>query len=396
MKNKRISAGICAAALAVLLALCSPAEGFAAADTQPPSAPRGLTVTGKTHTSISLSWSASHDNLKVKGYQIFRDGKKTSTASKTAYTSSNLVPGVQYEFSVRAYDAAGNISDSSTVITASTTSDTQEPSAPGELRAAAPGYTSVALSWKQSTDNVGIKGYEIYCNDKKAASTSDTFYEYKKLTPGMSYTFYVRARDKADNYSSQSNTVSVSTPADRAAPSVPEGLKASSVSVSEIGLTWSPASDNVAVKGYDIIRDGTRIGTTTKTSYSSKGLFPGKAYTYTIRASDISGNQSAGSKPLKVATSGDSQAPAPPSELKITAVNGASVTLAWSAATDNGKVAGYQIYCNDIVIATSVSASRVLKLPFGPGRYELWIKAFDQSGNLSDSSNTVTADIAPE
>lgn len=363
----------------------------AAADAQAPTSPKDLKVTGKTPTSISLSWTGSQDNVKVKGYQIFKDGKRAGTASDTTYTCTSLIPGVQYEFSVRAFDAAGNVSESSKAIKASTTSDDQAPAAPMELKTAKPSYTSVTLSWKQSADNVGIKGYEIYCNDKMAGSTSNTVYEYKKLTPGMSYTFYVKARDKAGNYSAKSNTTVVVAPSDTTSPSAPTELKAACVSVSEVSLTWSPASDNVAVKSYDIMRDGTKIGTSTKTTYSSKGLFPGKTYTYTVRASDISGNQSTGSLPLDITTARDSQAPSDPSELRTAAVEGSSVTLSWTAAKDNGKVAGYQIYCDDIVVATSVSASKVLKIPFSPGNHKLWVRAFDQSGNLSGSSNTVSA-----
>jgi len=374
--------------LVIVLIPCSMAA--AAVDSQAPTAPKALEVTGKTPTSISLSWSESRDNVKVKGYQIFRDGKKSGTTSNTAYTSSNLIPGVQYEFLVRAFDTAGNISEGSMTIKASTTSDTEAPTAPRELKAADPGYTSVTLSWKQSADNVGIKGYDIYCNDKMAGSTTNTVYEYKKLTPGMSYTFHVKARDKAGNCSAQSNTVIVTALADKIAPAAPAGLKAATVSVSEVSLTWSPASDNAAVKGYDIIQNGIKIGTSTRTSYTSKGLFPARTYTYTVRAFDISGNQSSSSLPLEITTAEDSQAPSAPSALKAASVKGCSVTLSWTAAKDNGKVAGYQIYCNDIVVATTVSASKVLKIPFGPGQFKLWVKAFDQSGNLSGSSNTIT------
>lgn len=370
------------------------ALAYAATDTQAPTAPKGLTVTDKTHTSISLSWTASNDNIKVKGYQIFRDGKKISTSSKTTYTNSNLVPGVQYTYAVRAYDAAGNLSESSIVITAATISDSQSPSVPGDLTASAVSFTSAALTWKPSTDNVGIKGYEIYCNDKKVAATSASFYEYKKLTPGIAYTFYIKAYDKAGNYSPQSNYASVNTPQDNTAPAPPAELKAASVSATEIALTWSPSSDNVKVRGYDIIRDGIKIGSTSKTSYISKGLFPGKSYLYNVRASDVSGNLSGSSNSLTVTTLEDSQAPTAPTNLKVTAVNGASVSISWTASADNGKIAGYQIYCNGIVITTSVSTSRTVKNPFTPGLYEFWVKAYDRAGNLSDASNTVTATTA--
>ena len=150
------------------------------------------------------------------------------------------------------------------------------------------------------------------------------------------------------------------------------------------------------VKGYDIIRNGIKIGTTTKTSYLNKSLVPGKKYTYTVRAYDISGNLSDCSTPLEVTTLKDVQIPTAPSELKITAVKGASVSLEWTASTDNSKIAGYQIYCNGIVIATAAGTSRIVKSPFGLGYDEFWIKAYDQAGNLSGNSNTVIAVTSSE
>lgn len=394
MKISRIFARYTSAFFVISLLLCQPAAAaYESSDNQSPMAPGGLAVTDKTFTSVSISWQASKDNIQVKGYQIFRDGKKISTSSKTTYTNSNLVPGTQYTFTVRAYDAAGNVSESSQAISISTENDTKAPSSPGDLKASGSGFTTATLSWKPSTDNVGLKGYEIYCNDKKVASTSASFYEYKKLTPGISYSFYVQSCDKAGNYSDKSNQVTIVAPADKTPPDPPTDLKTSSAAASEATLAWSPSSDNVQVKGYDIIRDGIKIGTTTKTSYLSKGLFPGKSYTYTIRAYDLSGNLSESCKPLKVNTLKDIQAPTAPSDLKIASMDGASASLSWTAASDNGRIAGYQIYCGDIVIATSNTASRVTKIPFGPGQFELWVKAFDQSGNLSENSNTVTATI---
>lgn len=277
-----------------------------------------------------------------------------------------------------------------------TAPDTQAPTAPKDLKADNVTFISTMLTWKPATDNAGIKGYEVYCNGKKVASTSATVYEYKKLSPSSAYLFYVKAYDKAGNYSTQSNSISVNTETDRTAPSVPSGLKASSVSETEVNLIWTPSSDNVSVRGYDILRNGVKIGTTSKTSYSSKNLTPNKSYTYTVRASDISGNLSSSSAPLTVATVKDSQAPTAPTELKITAIKGASVSLEWLPSTDNSKIAGYQIYCNGIVISTAAGTSRIVKSPFNLGSDIYFIKAYDIAGNLSAGSNTVTAVITSE
>lgn len=284
----------------------------------------------------------------------------------------------------------GKVSGSFTAI------DRQAPATPKDLKAAYITFTSTVVTWKPSVDNVGIKGYEVYCNGKKIASTSTTVYECKKLSPGAAYIFYIKAYDKAGNYSLQSSSISINTPTDKTAPSIPSGLRAASVSETEVNLIWTSSSDNVNVRVYDILRNGVKIGTTSKTSYCNKNLTPSKSYTYSVRASDVSGNLSDNSLPVTVTTASDSYAPTAPTGLKITAIKEASVSLEWIASIDNSKVAGYQIYCNGIVIATAAGTSRIVKSPFNRGSDAYFIKAYDIAGNLSADSNTVIAVTASE
>jgi chitodextrinase len=83
-----------------------------AQDTQAPSIPTNLTVTGTTTTSISLSWGASTDagGSGRAGYRIYRDGSVTPVASVTGrtYTNTGLASGASYTYRVTAYDNAGN------------------------------------------------------------------------------------------------------------------------------------------------------------------------------------------------------------------------------------------------------------------------------------------------
>jgi len=274
--------------------------------------------------------------------------------------------------------------------------DTQAPTAPKGLTAANVTLNSVVLAWKPSADNIGVKGYEIYCNGKKIATTPSISYEYKKLSPGAAYLFYIKAYDKAGNYSAQSSSIPVNTEIDNIAPSTPGGLKASSVSETEIALIWTPASDNIKVRGYEILRNGVKISTTSKTTYNSKSLIPNKSYTYAVRAVDTSGNLSGNSKQLSVTTLQDTLSPSAPAKLRVAAIKGTSVSLEWIASTDNSKVAGYQIYCNGIVIATAAGTSRIVKSPFGLDPDTYFIKAYDIAGNLSACSNTITAATASE
>jgi hypothetical protein len=93
-------------------------------DTQAPSVPGGLQVTGTTGNSAALSWTASTDNVGVVGYDVLRDGVVVGTATGTGYSDSGLAPSTGYDYSVRAKDAAGNTSAASAVVRATTKAGT--------------------------------------------------------------------------------------------------------------------------------------------------------------------------------------------------------------------------------------------------------------------------------
>ncbi|MFD7860233.1 endo alpha-1,4 polygalactosaminidase [Streptomyces microflavus] len=62
-----------------------PGGGGTPSDTQAPTAPTGLTTTGSTANRVSLSWSASTDNVGVTGYDVFPDGTKVASTSSRTY-----------------------------------------------------------------------------------------------------------------------------------------------------------------------------------------------------------------------------------------------------------------------------------------------------------------------
>ena len=89
-------------------------------DGTPPSAPSGLTATATSSSSVSLSWTASTDNVGVTGYNIFRNGTRVGTSTTTSYTDNGLASNTQYTYTVTAYDAAGNVSTPSNSATVTT------------------------------------------------------------------------------------------------------------------------------------------------------------------------------------------------------------------------------------------------------------------------------------
>ncbi|GIO15137.1 hypothetical protein J19TS2_46920 [Cohnella xylanilytica] len=176
--------------------------------------------------------------------------------------------------------------------------------------------------------------------------------------------------------------------ADTTAPSVPTNVSATVQSASSIKVTWSASSDNVAVAGYEVYRDGALVGTTAGTSYTDSGLTAGTTYSYTVKAYDAAGNKSAASSPPATATTGapDTQAPSVPTNVVATSNSSSSATVSWTASTDNVAVTGYEVYRNGTKVGTTASTSYTDTGLAASTTYSYTVKAFDAAGNLSAAS----------
>jgi hypothetical protein len=135
---------------------------------------------------------------------------------------------------------------------------------------------------------------------------------------------------------------------DTAAPSVPGNVHASADSSSAVTVTWSASNDNVGVAGYDIFRNGTKLGPVggSATTFHDSGLAASTTYTYTVDAFDAAGNTSSQSAGASVTTpsgggGGGGNGPcgtaapstAPYSHIVVIMDENLTVS-AWQAATD--------------------------------------------------------------
>lgn len=436
-------------------------------DTEAPTVPTNLVVNNITSSSVSLSWTASTDNIAVSSYDIYNGASIVGTSFTTSYTVTGLSASTSYTFSVRAKDAAGNQSANSTSVNATTNAgssgtasdllfseyiegssnnkalevanftgnpvdlsaydlrkatngsgswgsiyqlsgtlangdvfvianssavssitsvadvttgsgivtfngndavalfkngtlidvigtfdssanyaqnitlrrkssitnptttytvsewdsyatdtfdglgshtidggtqtDTEAPTSPSSLASSNVTETTVDLSWTASTDNVGVTSYDVYSGVSLVGSTSSTIYSVTGLTVATSYSFTVKAKDAAGNESANSNTVNVTT-IDLTAPSTPSGLTSSNITETSVDLSWAASSDNVAVSGYDIYNGASVIGTSPTTSYAVTGLTASTSYTFSVRAKDAAGNESANSNSINITT----------------------------------------------------------------------------------------------
>lgn len=90
------------------------------ADTQAPTAPASLSASSVGETSLTLSWNAATDNVGVTGYDVYQGNTVIGSTATTNYSVSGLSPATNYSFSVRAKDAASNVSNASNTVTVTT------------------------------------------------------------------------------------------------------------------------------------------------------------------------------------------------------------------------------------------------------------------------------------
>ncbi len=517
-----------------------------AGDITAPTIPTGLTSGSITSTSLTLSWSASSDNVAVTGYEVYKDGSFYASAAGTSKSITGLSATTQYDFYVKAVDAAGNKSDASNIhtVTTATPADTQDPTAPSNLAYANLTQISVDLSWDAATDNVGVVKYRIYKDDAFFTTTTNLTYSANGLTADNYYEFYIIAEDAAGNFSVKSNTVAITTPSngltycsskgnnvndewiskvqlesinntsganggyvdftahstdlnkgsavtititpawggtvynegyavwidynqdgdfsdagelvfskakskdtsisgnftvssgatlgttrmrvsmkydgtptacetfgygevedygieilnggDVQAPSTPANLTSSSITETGVQLSWTASTDNVAVTGYKVYKDGSLLTTTAGTSYTVSGLTGSTAYSFYVKAEDAASNLSSASNTVNITTlaAPDVTAPTAPAGLVTSNIGQTSLTLSWTASTDNIAVTGYKVYKDGSYLATTGSTSYSATGLLSGTAYSFYVKAIDAANNASSNSNTVNPTTA--
>jgi chitodextrinase len=282
-------------------------RALAVSDTTPPSQPSGLTAMLNVGNQVLLSWNPATDNVGVTGYTIMRNSDILANTVNTSYIDINALANTNYSYSVLAYDAAGNVSplSSSVSITTATSTDTTLPSAPTNLTATATTSNQINLAWTAATDNIGVVGYTILRNNVIIANSASNSFADMSVLPSTSYSYAVLAYDAAGNLSGQSNTATATTPAttsDTTLPSAPGDLLASVISQNKIKLTWTVATDNVGVTGYNIYRDNVLVATSSTNSFVNTGLTASTSYTFYVRAYDAAGNVSTQSNIVSATT----------------------------------------------------------------------------------------------
>ena len=295
--------------------------------------------------------------------------------------------------------------------------DTTLPSAPSGLTATVVSATQINLSWTAATDNVGVTGYKVErcqgasCTAFAQISTpTTTTYSDTGLTASTSYSYRVRATDAGANlgpYSISSSATTSASGGDTTPPTAPAGLTTTSISSSQINLSWTASTDNVGVTGYRVERCAgascttfAQIATPTATTYSDTGLAASTSYSYRVRATDAAGNLStySGTSTASTLAAGDTIPPTAPTSPAAVAASSTQINLSWTASTDNIGVTGYRVErCAGVSCTTFAQIATPTGTTYSDTgltsstSYSYRVRAADAAGNLSAYSSTASA-----
>jgi len=222
-----------------------------AALAQSAAAPKNLRVTGVTDWTVALMWDAPKGKAPSSYVVQCSNGRSMTVAG--AQTSATFSSGFDYNrtysFRVYAVSSSGAWSSASNMVTATLLSDTT-PAAKPVVSSTGSGPTHVDLAWSYA-DNDPSPRFDIYLNGQLLyGQVAGTSKRVVFLTPSTAYTFRVRARDSAGNWSDLSEPLMVTTPAananDDEPPTMPPGFWGGVIDgATEAMVFWGNSLDNV-------------------------------------------------------------------------------------------------------------------------------------------------------
>jgi hypothetical protein len=269
--------------------------------------------------------------------------------------------------------------------------------------------TTASLSWKGASSKSSFS-YKVRINNLNnsaynavaTVSQSQTTYTASYLSPNSNYQFVVYAEDSKGNKSADSNAASGHTLADTTPPTTPV-LEATVLGPSQVQLTWTRSTDNVAnnccvfsfnMNGSALTQNLNNASAPAgKASVIVRHIKPGTTNSFSVNVGDFSGNV-ATSNTVNAATppSNDTTPPSPPTNVHVyDSIAACELYLGWTQAadeTDSQDKIEYEIYVNGALSPLPVSAGVYFDFVYAfQGDNTFTVKAVDRSGNSSAASS---------
>ncbi|MDT0261852.1 fibrinogen-like YCDxxxxGGGW domain-containing protein [Jatrophihabitans lederbergiae] len=305
---------------------------FCPRDSVAPTTPANLTVATASTGGTRLSWNAATDNSGAVHYEVLRGDRVIGATTGLSYIDTT--GSLPANYWVRAVDNGGNRSATTAMVTMQAP-DTTAPTASITSPASGASVYGPVTVTATAADDRAVSSVDLLVDGAVLATSTTAPYSFNwSATAVGSHTLQVVAHDAAGN-TGASTSVTVTVPPDTTAPSAPGALSSTGVTTTAATLSWSAATDDRAVAGYQVLRNATVVGQTTALSYTDTGLTAGTTYTYTVRAVDAAGNVGPDSNAVAVTTS--SQV-APLFAESWPGTDGAAWSPAWTSSAASGTV----------------------------------------------------------
>ncbi len=350
-------------------------------DVTAPSAPGDVAVT-LVDGVPRVTWSAASDDRAVSSYVVLRGGSEVGSTEGLTFDDPGAPQGATGTWTVRAVDTSGNAGPDSAGVSLDVP-DTTAPSAPSGLTGTLVGGQP-SLTWSAASDNVAVTSYTVLRDGLPVATTSASTWAQTGAAAGT-YSYSVRAIDAAGNVGPESAPVSVRI-GDTTAPTAPGSVTGTLVS-NRPRIAWTAASDNVGVTGYDVLRGGVVVATTTALTWTDTSAPQGRSSTYTVRARDAAGNTGPVGRSVSL-TVRDTTAPTAPPSLTLVRAR-TSARLTWTRATDNVAVTRYYVYRGTTRVASLAAATTTTTVSglTASTRYTFRVVALDAAGNTGPGAS---------
>jgi hypothetical protein len=166
------------------------------------------------------------------------------------------------------------------------------PSAPTEITATPVSPAGIRVTWRPATDDFGVTAYRVYRDDRLVGQSTTAEYTDSGLHPVSRYCYIVSATDAVGHETRSAVPACAMTLADITPPTAPGSLVATSISGTEVHLSWTAATDDALLLGYHVYRDGVRVADVPGLEWTNAGLEIDVRYCYDVRAYDGGGNES--------------------------------------------------------------------------------------------------------
>ncbi len=185
---------------------------------------------------------------------------------------------------------------------------------------------------------------------------------------------------------------------DTTAPTTPLNLEATSTTNVSTYLTWNASTDDFALDGYNVYKDGVLLGSTYKTSYYVTGLSASTTYNFKVEAKDEAGNKSEFSNVVPVTTlaTGNTYCNSQASNTSFMKIQNVKLNTIDNTSTGSAGYEDFSYLSTDVRKGSeyTITITPVWSGTVYPLRYRLYAD-YNNNGVFTDAGETAWSQTTP-